>query len=62
MVCAALVDRKTGEQAHGLIVNLGLETEVSVGTPYVKRGDVDPRLAEPNDVCWSAMHAYRVGI
>lgn len=63
--CAALVDRKMGEQAHGLIVKLGLETEVSVGTPlvdfYVKCGDVDSAIrafeaiTDPNDVSWSAI-------
>ncbi|KAG8365802.1 hypothetical protein BUALT_Bualt17G0009700 [Buddleja alternifolia] len=63
--CAALDDRKTGNQVHGLIVKLGLESEVSVGTPlvdfYVKCGDVESasrafeRISEPNDVSWSAI-------
>ncbi|KAL2253824.1 UNVERIFIED_CONTAM: Pentatricopeptide repeat-containing protein, chloroplastic [Sesamum indicum] len=63
--CAALDDRKMGEQVHGLIVKLGLENEVSVGTPlvdfYVKCGDVESasqafkRISEPNDVSWSAI-------
>lgn len=63
--CAALNDRKMGEQVHGLILKLGVENEVSVGTPlvdfYVKCGDVASAsrafqaIAEPNDVSWSAM-------
>ncbi|KAL0421629.1 UNVERIFIED_CONTAM: Pentatricopeptide repeat-containing protein, chloroplastic [Sesamum latifolium] len=63
--CAALDDRKMGEQVHGLIVKLGLENEVSVVTPlvdfYVKCGDVESasqafeRISEPNDVSWSAI-------
>ncbi|KAL0364391.1 UNVERIFIED_CONTAM: Pentatricopeptide repeat-containing protein, chloroplastic [Sesamum angustifolium] len=63
--CAALDDQKMGEQVHGLIVKLGLENEVSVGTPlvdfYVKCGDVESasqafeRISEPNDVSWSAI-------
>ncbi|KAL8038061.1 hypothetical protein ABFS82_11G079000 [Erythranthe guttata] len=63
--CAALDDRKTGEQVHGLAVKLGLQSEVSVGTPivdfYVKCGDVESAgqafkvISEPNDVSWSAI-------
>lgn len=63
--CAALDEQKMGEQAHGLIVKLGLASEVSVGTPlvdfYVKCGDVDSAsrafegITEPNDVSWSAI-------
>ncbi|KAI3472889.1 hypothetical protein Pfo_030838 [Paulownia fortunei] len=63
--CATLDDRKIGEQVHGLIVKLGLESEVSVGTPlvdfYVKCGEVESAsrafegISEPNDVSWSAI-------
>ncbi|XP_057773856.1 LOW QUALITY PROTEIN: pentatricopeptide repeat-containing protein At5g13270, chloroplastic [Salvia miltiorrhiza] len=63
--CAALVDRKMGEQAHALIFKLGLQSEVSVGTPlvdfYVKCEDVESAVGafeeidEPNDVSWSAI-------
>lgn len=63
--CAALDDRKTGEQVHGLTVKLGLQSETSVGTPivdfYVKCGDVESAsqafkvISEPNDVSWSAI-------
>ncbi|KAG6425544.1 hypothetical protein SASPL_115985 [Salvia splendens] len=63
--CAAFVDRKLGEQAHGLIVKHGIQREVSVGTPlvdfYVKCGDVESGIRvfeaidELNDVSWSAL-------
>ncbi|KAL3835745.1 hypothetical protein ACJIZ3_010481 [Penstemon smallii] len=58
-------DQEMGQQIHGLIVKLGLESEVSVGTPlvdfYVKGGDVESAIrafetiSEPNDVTWSAI-------
>lgn len=64
-VCSSLLDRRMGEQVHGLIVKLGLRSDVSVGTPlvdfYVKCGAVDSAsrafevIDEPNDVSWSAI-------
>lgn len=63
--CAGLGDVAMGQQVHGLVVKLGLEGEVSVGTPlvdfYVKCANVDcavqafQKISEPNDVTWSAM-------
>ncbi|XP_027185426.1 pentatricopeptide repeat-containing protein At5g13270, chloroplastic [Coffea eugenioides] len=65
--CTGLVDVGTGQQVHGLVVKLGLESEVSVGTPlvdfYVKCANLDcavqafEKISEPNDVTWSAMIA-----
>ncbi|XP_059656538.1 pentatricopeptide repeat-containing protein At5g13270, chloroplastic [Cornus florida] len=63
--CAGLDEIEMGRQIHGHIVKLGLEPEVSVGTPlvdfYVKCGNMEnacrafERISEPNDVSWSAM-------
>lgn len=63
--CAALRDVGLGLQIHGLLVKLGLERQVSVGSPlvdfYVKCGDVDSanqafeKISEPNDVSWSSI-------
>ncbi|XP_027183879.1 pentatricopeptide repeat-containing protein At5g13270, chloroplastic-like [Coffea eugenioides] len=63
--CAGLVDVGMGQQVHGLVVKLGLESEVSVGTPlvdfYVKCANLDcaiqafEKISEPNDVTGSAM-------
>ncbi|KAL2519755.1 Pentatricopeptide repeat-containing protein [Abeliophyllum distichum] len=63
--CAALEDWKMGGQVHGLIFKLGLESEVSVGTPvvdfYVKCRNLESasrafeQMTEPNDVSWSAL-------
>ncbi|XP_051116492.1 pentatricopeptide repeat-containing protein At5g13270, chloroplastic [Andrographis paniculata] len=63
--CASMEDWRTGEQVHGLIVKLGMETDVSVGTPlvdfYVKRRNIESAartfacIENPNDVSWSAM-------
>ncbi|XP_075484568.1 pentatricopeptide repeat-containing protein At5g13270, chloroplastic-like [Primulina tabacum] len=63
--CIVLNNRKMGEQIHTSIVKLGLENEVSAGTPlvdfYVKFGDIESatqafeQVREPNDVSWSAI-------
>lgn len=63
--CAGLEDLKLGKQIHAYIVKLGLESNVSAGTPlvdfYVKCDILDSacrafeRISEPNDVSWSAM-------
>lgn len=63
--CAALEDLHTGRQIHGYSVKLGLESEVSVGTPlvdfYVKCARFESarqafeRIHEPNDFSWSAI-------
>nr|XP_027086126.1 pentatricopeptide repeat-containing protein At5g13270, chloroplastic-like [Coffea arabica] len=65
--CAGLADVGMGQQVHGLVVKLGLESEVSVGTPlvdfYVKCANLGcavqtfEKISEPNDVTWSAMIA-----
>ncbi|KAJ8759411.1 hypothetical protein K2173_006931 [Erythroxylum novogranatense] len=63
--CAALHDLNFGRQIHGCVVKVGLESEVSVGTPlldfYIKCSSFESaskafkRIIEPNDVTWSAM-------
>ncbi|XP_015570525.1 pentatricopeptide repeat-containing protein At5g13270, chloroplastic [Ricinus communis] len=63
--CAGLKELSFGRQIHGHIVKLGLESEVSVGTPlvdfYIKcasfelASKVFEGISEPNDVSWSAM-------
>ncbi|KAK1552885.1 hypothetical protein Q3G72_024997 [Acer saccharum] len=63
--CAGLEDLNLGRQIHSYIVKLGLERDVSVGTPlvdfYVKCMDFESacrafeRISEPSDVSWSAM-------
>ncbi|XP_027903259.1 pentatricopeptide repeat-containing protein At5g13270, chloroplastic isoform X1 [Vigna unguiculata] len=63
--CATLGDLYTGRQIHSVCIKLGLESEVSVGTPlvdfYVKcaRFDAARRafetICEPNDFSWSAL-------
>ncbi|GLU06284.1 hypothetical protein SLE2022_233280 [Rubroshorea leprosula] len=63
--CAGLKDLNSGRQIHGYIVKLGLEPEVSVGTPlvdlYVKCGSFESacqafkRISDPNEASWSAM-------
>ncbi|XP_022737753.1 pentatricopeptide repeat-containing protein At5g13270, chloroplastic [Durio zibethinus] len=63
--CAGLKDLNLGRQIHGYIVKFGLESEVSVGTSvvslYVKCACFESacqafeRIAEPNDVSWSAI-------
>ncbi|CAJ1926332.1 unnamed protein product [Sphenostylis stenocarpa] len=65
--CAALGDLFTGRQIHSYCIKLGLESEVSVGTPlvdfYVKctRFEAARRafesIFEPNDFSWSALIA-----
>ncbi|KAI4332349.1 hypothetical protein L6164_017266 [Bauhinia variegata] len=63
--CAALRDLNMGRQIHGYSVKLGLQSEVSVGTPlvdfYVKCGRFESAslafesISEPNDVSWSTI-------
>ncbi|XP_057450203.1 pentatricopeptide repeat-containing protein At5g13270, chloroplastic [Lotus japonicus] len=63
--CAALKDINTGRQIHSYSVKLGLESEVSVGTPlvdfYSKCGRFEAAcqafesIREPNDFSWSAI-------
>ncbi|XP_031260962.1 pentatricopeptide repeat-containing protein At5g13270, chloroplastic-like [Pistacia vera] len=63
--CAGLKDLNLGRQIHGFVVKLGLESDVSVGTPlvdfYIKCSSFEPacrafeRIREPSDVSWSAM-------
>ncbi|GAV71465.1 PPR domain-containing protein/PPR_2 domain-containing protein [Cephalotus follicularis] len=63
--CAGLENLNLGRQIHGHILKLGLESEVSVGTPlvdfYVKCASFQSacrafdRINEPNDVSWSAL-------
>lgn len=65
--CAALGDLYTGRQIHNYCVKLGLESEVSVGTPlvdfYVKCARFEAArqafesIHEPNDFSWSALIA-----
>ena len=64
-VCCGLEDFKMGRQIHGYSVKLGLDSDVSVGTPlvdfYVKCGSLESaclafeRISEPNDVSWSCL-------
>ncbi|KAK3016264.1 hypothetical protein RJ639_006095 [Escallonia herrerae] len=63
--CAGLEDLEMGRQVHGYVLKLGLEDNVSVGTPlvdfYVKCRVMESarrafeRISEPNDVSWSAI-------
>lgn len=63
--CAALGDLNMGRQIHAYSIKLGLESEVSVGTPlvdfYVKCArfksahQAFERISEPNDFSWSAI-------
>lgn len=63
--CAALGDLNMGRKIHGYSVKLGLEAEVSVGTPlvdfYVKCARFEAArqafesIREPNDFSWSAI-------
>ncbi|KAF8408480.1 hypothetical protein HHK36_007635 [Tetracentron sinense] len=63
--CSRLKDLETGRQIHGFIVKLGIDSEVSAGTPlvdfYVKCGNLEDarrafeRISDPNDVSWSAI-------
>ncbi|KAG5090053.1 pentatricopeptide repeat-containing protein At5g13270, chloroplastic-like [Glycine soja] len=65
--CAALGDLYTGKQIHSYCIKLGLESEVSVGTPlvdfYVKCARFEAArqafesIHEPNDFSWSALIA-----
>ncbi|KAB2043435.1 hypothetical protein ES319_D01G017000v1 [Gossypium barbadense] len=62
--CSGLEYLNLGRQIHGYIVKLGLESDVSVGTPvvdlYIKCSCFDSarrafkRISEPNDASWSA--------
>ncbi|XP_027359878.1 pentatricopeptide repeat-containing protein At5g13270, chloroplastic-like isoform X1 [Abrus precatorius] len=65
--CAALGDLYTGRQIHSYCLKLGMESEVSVGTPlvdfYVKCAMFEASrqafksIREPNDFSWSALIA-----
>lgn len=63
--CAVLGDLNMGRQIHGWCIKLGMESDVSVGTPlvdfYVKCENFESacqafgRICEPSDVSWSAI-------
>ncbi|KFK25563.1 hypothetical protein AALP_AA8G131100 [Arabis alpina] len=63
--CASLEALNLGEQIHACVAKLGLESEVSVGTPlvdfYIKCSSFESacrafqNISEPNDVSWSAI-------
>lgn len=63
--CSILEDFRTGKQIHCYIIKLGLEAEVSAGTPlvnfYVKCSQFQSafrsfqKIKDPNDVSWSAL-------
>ncbi|KAG1331593.1 Pentatricopeptide repeat-containing protein, chloroplastic [Cocos nucifera] len=63
--CSALEDREAGWQVHGCIIKLGMDSDVSAGTPivdfYVKCGSIGDacnafdRISQPNEVSWSAI-------
>ncbi|CAN8299577.1 unnamed protein product [Cochlearia groenlandica] len=63
--CASLEELNLGKQVHACVAKLGLEYEVSVGTPlvdfYIKCSSFEPacrafeNISEPNDVSWSAI-------
>ncbi|KAF3430918.1 hypothetical protein FNV43_RR25648 [Rhamnella rubrinervis] len=63
--CGGLEDLNMGKQIHSYSIKLGMESEVSVGTPlvdfYVKCANfkyalqVFERISEPNDVSWSSI-------
>lgn len=63
--CSSLEDFNTGKQIHCCSIKLGMESEVSVGTPlvdfYIKCANFKSalqafeRISEPNDVSWSAI-------
>lgn len=63
--CSSLEDFNMGKQIHCCSIKLGMESEVSVGTPlvdfYVKCANFKSalqafeRISEPNDVSWSAI-------
>lgn len=63
--CASLEELNLGKQIHACVAKLGLESEVSVGTPlvdfYIKCSSFESaccafrEISEPNDVTWSAI-------
>ncbi|KAL9810185.1 Pentatricopeptide repeat-containing protein chloroplastic [Arabidopsis thaliana] len=63
--CASLEELNLGKQIHACVAKLGLESEVSVGTPlvdfYIKCSSFESacrafqEIREPNDVSWSAI-------
>ncbi|KAJ4882911.1 hypothetical protein Rs2_33004 [Raphanus sativus] len=63
--CASLEEVNLGKQIHACVVKLGLESDVSVGTPlvdcYIKCSSFESallafgKISEPNDVSWSAI-------
>ncbi|KAL1207061.1 Pentatricopeptide repeat-containing protein [Cardamine amara subsp. amara] len=63
--CASLEELNLGKQIHACVAKLGLESEVSVGTPlvdfYIKCSTFESacrafrEISEPNDVSWSAI-------
>ncbi|XP_026655710.2 pentatricopeptide repeat-containing protein At5g13270, chloroplastic isoform X1 [Phoenix dactylifera] len=63
--CSGLEDREAGRQVHGCIIKLGMDSDVSAGTPivdfYVKCGSIVEacnafdRISQPNEVSWSAL-------
>ncbi|KAG2274042.1 hypothetical protein Bca52824_056597 [Brassica carinata] len=63
--CASLEEVNLGKQIHACVAKLGLESDVSVGTPlvdcYIKCSSFESallafeKISEPNDVSWSAI-------
>ncbi|RZS07482.1 hypothetical protein BHM03_00038317 [Ensete ventricosum] len=65
--CSEMENREAGRQVHGCIIKLGMDSDVSAGTPivnfYVKCGNIFEaqnafdRICQPNEVSWSAIIA-----
>ncbi|WOL11632.1 hypothetical protein Cni_G20396 [Canna indica] len=65
--CSELESQETGKQIHGYIIKLGMDSDVSAGTPvvdfYIKCGSMNEsqnafdRISQPNKVSWSAIIA-----
>lgn len=63
--CSGLEDWEAGRQVHGCIIKLGMDSDVSAGTPivdfYVKCGSMGDackafdQISQPNEVTWSAI-------
>ncbi|XP_064951490.1 pentatricopeptide repeat-containing protein At5g13270, chloroplastic isoform X1 [Musa acuminata AAA Group] len=65
--CSEMENWEAGRQVHGCIIKLGMDSDVSAGTPivnfYVKCGNIFEaqnafdRICQPNEVSWSAIIA-----